>query len=410
MPLNYFERFIALRYIRPLRSGGLLSVISWFSFIGICIGVATLIIVMSVMNGFRHELESRIIGFNGHIFVQKYQNFFEDISDQFSEIEGIKFVDANISQQVLISVNNLTRGVVLKSFNENNILEYNFKENKKQIKEVRSGDVFLGLALAESMGVRIGSKIKIFSTSTISSPFGQLPKTKSMFVAGTFDTGMSEYDKNYAFIELTDFQSLLDLNDSISTIEIHLDASNKTDLIKNDIINLFDSEDDFLIRDWKQVNSFFFETLSIERNVMFIILSLIIIVAAFNVITSLFILVKNKSDEIAILKTMGTSNNSILRIFLIVGSIIGVAGSLIGVLLGVLITLNLENLRTFLNSAFNINLFPSEFYFIDKIPTIVDINQILFIFVFSIIISLMATIYPSYVDSKLQIKEIFNNA
>mgnify|MGYP006101818749 FL=1 len=343
MPLNYFERFIALRYIRPLRAGGLLSVISWFSFIGICIGVATLIIVMSVMNGFRYELENRIIGFNGHIFVQKYQNFFEDVSDKFVDIEEIKFVDANISQQVLISANNLTRGVVLKSFNTNNILEYKFKKNKSLIKDVKTGDIFLGLALAESIGARSGSKIKIFSTSTVSSPFGQLPKSKLMFVAGTFDTGMSEYDKNYAFIQLSDFQSLLGINDSISTVEIHLNTSNKTDLIKNEIINLLDNDDEFLIRDWKQVNSFFFETLSIERNVMFIILSLIIIVAAFNVITSLFILVKNKSDEIAILKTMGTSNNSILRIFLIVGSIIGVVGSLIGVSLGVLITLNLEN-------------------------------------------------------------------
>jgi lipoprotein-releasing system permease protein len=410
VPLNYFERFIALRYIRPLRAGGLLSVISWFSFIGICIGVATLIIVMSVMNGFRYELENRIIGFNGHIFVQKYQNFFEDVSDKFVDIEEIKFVDANISQQVLISANNLTRGVVLKSFNTNNILEYKFKKNKSLIKDVKTGDIFLGLALAESIGARSGSKIKIFSTSTVSSPFGQLPKSKLMFVAGTFDTGMSEYDKNYAFIQLSDFQSLLGINDSISTVEIHLNTSNKTDLIKNEIINLLDNDDEFLIRDWKQVNSFFFETLSIERNVMFIILSLIIIVAAFNVITSLFILVKNKSDEIAILKTMGTSNNSILRIFLIVGSIIGVVGSLIGVSLGVLITLNLENLRVFLNSVFDINLFPSEFYFIDKIPTIVDINQILFIFVFSVMISLLATLYPSYVASKMRIREIFNNA
>ena len=180
--------------------------------------------------------------------------------------------------------------------------------------------------------------------------------------------------------------------------------------VKNKIISILSSKDEYLIRDWKEVNSFFFETLLIERNVMFIILSLIIVVAAFNVITSLFILVKNKSEEIAILKTIGASDHSILRIFLLVGSIIGIAGSLIGTLLGILITFNLENLRIFLNSAFNINLFPSQFYFINKIPTIVDCKQVLFIFIFSIIISLMATLYPALIASRMRIKEIFNNA
>lgn len=410
MPFNYFERFIALRYIRPLRSSSLLSVISWFSFIGICIGVATLIIVMSVMNGFRHELEKRIIGFNGHVYIQSYNKYFENVSDLFLGIEEINFVDPNISTQVLISTEMSTSGIILKSFDAKNMDKYSFLNENKNILKSNSGEIFLGHSLSSSIGAEIGSKIKIFTSSSISSPFGQLPRSKSLTVAGIFDTGMSEYDKNYAFIELKEIQNILETENLISTIEIHLINSNQTKNIKNEIVKILSDKDEYIVRDWKEVNSFFFETLSIERNVMFIILSLIIVVAAFNVITSLFILVKNKSEEIAILKTIGTSDYSILRIFLLVGSIIGIAGSLIGTLLGILITLNLENLRIFLNSTFNINLFPSQFYFINKIPTIVDSNQVLFIFIFSIIISLLATLYPAFVASRMRIKEIFNNA
>ena len=410
MPFNYFERFIALRYIRPLRSSSLLSVISWFSFIGICIGVATLIIVMSVMNGFRHELENRIIGFNGHVYVQSYNKYFENVSDLFLGIKEINFIDPNISTQVLISTEMSTSGIILKSFDAKNMDKYSFLNGNKNILKSNFGEIFLGHSLSSSIGAEIGSKIKIFTSSSISSPFGQLPRSKSLTVAGIFDTGMSEYDKNYAFIELKEIQNILETENLISTIEIHLINSNQTKNIKNEIVKILSDKDEYIVRDWKEVNSFFFETLSIERNVMFIILSLIIVVAAFNVITSLFILVKNKSEEIAILKTIGTSDYSILRIFLLVGSIIGIAGSLIGTLLGILITLNLENLRIFLNSTFNINLFPSQFYFINKIPTIVDSNQVLFIFIFSIIISLLATLYPAFVASRMRIKEIFNNA
>jgi lipoprotein-releasing system permease protein len=221
---------------------------------------------------------------------------------------------------------------------------------------------------------------------------------------------MSEYDSNYAFLNLEEMQKIYGVNNRVSAIEIHLKDSSFTDRINNQVNEIIKEKELFYSRDWKQVNAFFFETLSIERNVMFIILSLIIIVAAFNVITCLFILVKNKANEIAILKTIGTPDISILRIFIIIGSLIGVAGSLIGSLIGIIVTLNLENIRQILNNLFNLNLFPSQFYFIDKIPTIIDYNQIFFIFVFSIIISLLATIYPSRVASKMKIKDIFSNA
>jgi len=410
VPFNNFERFIAFRYIKPLRSEGLLSIISWFSFFGICIGVATLIITMSVMNGFRYELENRIIGFNGHIYINNYEKYFEDISQDFSSINEIEFIDANITDQVLISANSETRGIILKSFNSENIDYYNFKNKKDDSNKFMLDEIYLGSKLAERLNVEIGSQIKLYTSSSINSPFGQLPKSRLINVGGYFDTGMSEYDGNYAFLNLEEMQKIYGVNNRISSIEIHLKDSSFTDRINNQVNEIIKEKELFYSRDWKQVNAFFFETLSIERNVMFIILSLIIIVAAFNVITCLFILVKNKANEIAILKTIGTPDISILRIFIIIGSLIGVAGSLIGSLIGIIVTLNLENIRQILNNLFNLNLFPSQFYFIDKIPTIIDYNQIFFIFVFSIIISLLATIYPSRVASKMKIKDIFSNA
>ena len=410
MPFNNFERFIAFRYIKPLRSEGLLSIISWFSFFGICIGVATLIITMSVMNGFRYELENRIIGFNGHIYINNYEKYFEDISQDFSSINEIEFIDANITDQVLISANSETRGIILKSFNSENIDHYNFKNKNDYSNKFMFDEIYLGSKLAERLNVEIGSQIKLYTSSSINSPFGQLPKSRLINVGGYFDTGMSEYDGNYAFLNLEEMQKIYGVNNRISAIEIHLKDSSFTDRINNQVNEIIKEKELFYSRDWKQVNAFFFETLSIERNVMFIILSLIVIVAAFNVITCLFILVKNKANEIAILKTIGTPDISILRIFIIIGSLIGVAGSLIGSLIGIIVTLNLENIRQILNNLFNLNLFPSQFYFIDKIPTIIDYNQIFFIFVFSIIISLLATIYPSRVASKMKIKDIFSNA
>ena len=410
MPFNNFERFIALRYLKPLRSGGLLSIISWFSFLGICIGVATLIIVMSVMNGFRHELENRIIGFNGHIFIQKFDNYFDYNFNKLENIKGIKFVDPNITIQALASTNEATKGILVKSILPKNIAHYSFIEKKMRTPTIlEEKNIILGYNLATSMGLEVGSNIKLFSSDTISSPFGQLPRSMIMTVSSTFNSGMSEYDTNFAFISLDNAQKISGLENEVSTIEVHLNNLEDTELIKKNIINDFVDEN-LIVRDWMEINKSFWKVLSTERTVMFLILSLIIIVAAFNVITSLFILVKNKSREIALLKTIGTDNGKILRIFLLVGSTIGVAGTIIGSLLGAVITINLESIRLFLNQVFNLNLFPSEFYYIDQIPTFIDIKQIAIVILFSISISILATIYPAYTASRLEIKRILNNA
>ncbi len=398
MPFNYFERFIAFRYLVPLRKGGLLSVISWLSFIGICIGVATLIIVMSVMNGFHDELKKRIIGFNGHIYIKNIEPYFEN-DKSLSEIKEILFIDRNISIQALISSANKSNGIVIKSINDENIKFYEFVDN--------ANSIILGEELAFSLGVLPGDEIKVTSSSMISTPLGQIPRSHKMAVSATFSSGMSEYDKNFAFTSLANVQKLLSLNNEISTIEIHLKDINDVEKVKSDLLKIYN--DDYLVKDWIDLNSSFWEVLATERELMFFVLSLIIIIAAFNIVTSLFILVQNKNREIAVLKTIGSSDSSILRIFLLVGTFIGFSGTIIGSILGILFTINIDTIRNLLNSTFNLNLFPSEFYYLDKMPTSIDLTQIILIIFFSLIISIIATVYPAYKASKTEIRGILNN-
>ena len=408
MPFNYFERFIAFRYLVPLRKGGLLSIISWLSFIGICIGVATLIIVMSVMNGFHEELKKRIIGFNGHIYIKNVDPYFVHDRNLLG-IEEILFVDRNISIQALISSINKNSGIVVKSINYENIKFYEFIDNTNENSNnlLSDNSIILGEELAFSLGVLPGDEIKVMSSSMISTPLGQIPRSHKMTVSATFSSGMSEYDKNFAFTSLTNVQKLLNLDDEISTIEIHLKNINNVEKVKSELIKIYN--DDYLIKDWIDLNNSFWEVLATERELMFFVLSLIIVIAAFNIVTSLFILVQNKNKEIAVLKTIGSSDNSILRIFLLVGTLIGLSGTVIGSILGILFTINIDTIRNFLNATFNLNLFPSEFYYLDKMPTSIDLTQIILIIFFSLIISIIATVYPAYKASKTEIRGILNN-
>ena len=412
MPFNYFERFVAFKYLKPLRSDGLLSIISWFSFIGIAIGVATLIIVMSVMNGFKVELQNRIIGFNGHLYINKLGENISDYQLDYKNFDNINFIDPNITFQSLMISGKQNNGVLVKAINPKNLENYRLiYENLNSTKsEPLSCDcIILGDSMATKLGLSIGSNVKLYSTQTISTPFGSLPKSKEFEISGTFHSGMSEYDNNFTLISLKNGQQLTGYVDEVSIIEIHLvDPNNikntKLQLIKNYPLG------EYVIRDWQEVNSTYFEALKVERTVMFIILSLIILIAAFNVVTSLFILVKNKTKEIAIMRTIGLSRSGIMRIFILIGSIVGISGTLVGTLCGYIITINLENIRLLLNNQFGLNLFPPQLYYIDQIPTNIQSTQILYIMFFSIIISILATIYPSYAASRLEIKGILKNA
>ena len=412
MPFNYFERFVAFKYLKPLRSDGLLSIISWFSFIGIAIGVATLIIVMSVMNGFKVELQNRIIGFNGHLYINKLGENISDYQLDYENFDNINFIDSNITFQSLMISGKQNNGVLVKAINPKNLENYRLiYENLNSTKsEPLSCDcIILGDAMATKLGLSIGSNVKLYSTQTISTPFGSLPKSKEFEISGTFHSGMSEYDNNFTLISLKNGQQLTGYVDEVSIIEIHLVDPNN---IKNTKLQLIKDYPlgEYVIRDWQEVNSTYFEALKVERTVMFIILSLIILIAAFNVVTSLFILVKNKTKEIAIMRTIGLSRSGIMRIFILIGSIVGISGTLVGTLCGYIITINLENIRSLLNNQFGLNLFPPQLYYIDQIPTNIQSTQILYIVFFSIIISILATIYPSYAASRLEIKGILKNA
>jgi lipoprotein-releasing system permease protein len=412
VPFNYFERFVAFKYLKPLRSDGLLSIISWFSFIGIAIGVATLIIVMSVMNGFKVELQNRIIGFNGHLYINKLGENISDYQLEYENFDNINFIDPNITFQSLMISGKQNNGVLVKAINPKNLENYRLiYENLNSTKsEPLSCDcIILGDTMATKLGLSIGSNVKLYSTQTISTPFGSLPKSKEFEISGTFHSGMSEYDNNFTLISLKNGQQLTGYVDEVSIIEIHLVDPNN---IKNTKLQLIKDYPlgEYVIRDWQEVNSTYFEALKVERTVMFIILSLIILIAAFNVVTSLFILVKNKTKEIAIMRTIGLSRSGIMRIFILIGSIVGISGTLVGTLCGYIITINLENIRSLLNNQFGLNLFPPQLYYIDQIPTNIQSTQILYIVFFSIIISILATIYPSYAASRLEIKGILKNA
>jgi lipoprotein-releasing system permease protein len=412
VPFNYFERFVAFKYLKPLRSDGLLSIISWFSFIGIAIGVATLIIVMSVMNGFKVELQNRIIGFNGHLYINKLGENISDYQLDYENFDNINFIDPNITFQSLMISGKQNNGVLVKAINPKNLENYRLiYENLNSTKsEPLSCDcIILGDTMATKLGLSIGSNVKLYSTQTISTPFGSLPKSKEFEISGTFHSGMSEYDNNFTLISLKNGQQLTGYVDEVSIIEIHLVDPNN---IKNTKLQLIKDYPlgEYVIRDWQEVNSTYFEALKVERTVMFIILSLIILIAAFNVVTSLFILVKNKTKEIAIMRTIGLSRSGIMRIFILIGSIVGISGTLVGTLCGYIITINLENIRSLLNNQFGLNLFPPQLYYIDQIPTNIQSTQILYIVFFSIIISILATIYPSYAASRLEIKGILKNA
>ena len=412
MPFNYFERFVAFKYLKPLRSDGLLSIISWFSFIGIAIGVATLIIVMSVMNGFKVELQNRIIGFNGHLYINKLGENISDYQLDYENFDNINFIDPNITFQSLMISGKQNNGVLVKAINPKNLENYRLiYENLNSTKSEPLGCdcIILGDTMATKLGLSIGSNVKLYSTQTISTPFGSLPKSKEFEISGTFHSGMSEYDNNFTLISLKNGQQLTGYVDEVSIIEIHLVDPNN---IKNTKLQLIKDYPlgEYVIRDWQEVNSTYFEALKVERTVMFIILSLIILIAAFNVVTSLFILVKNKTKEIAIMRTIGLSRSGIMRIFILIGSIVGISGTLVGTLCGYIITINLENIRSLLNNQFGLNLFPPQLYYIDQIPTNIQSTQILYIVFFSIIISILATIYPSYAASRLEIKGILKNA
>ena len=401
-----FEWMISFRYLRARRQEGFISIIAWFSLLGIMLGVATLIIVMSVMNGFREELLTRILGVNGHLSIygdSKKLVKFDEIKNQIIQLNDVIKVTPIIEGQVMVSANKRSNGAVVRGMREidietRTIISGNISHGSIQAKNNRTS-VIIGSRMAQSLGVSVGDEIKLISPDGNITPFGTIPRMKNYKVSAIFNIGMHEYDSSFIFMPLTEAQIFFKYTDSISYLDVMLRKPDQATDMAAQIDHLLSNN--YRVFDWQKTNSSFFNAIQVERNVMFLILTLIIIVAAFNIISSLIMLVKDKGKDIAILRTMGATRGMIMRIFFISGASIGVTGTLAGLLLGITFANNIELIRQFLQSFTGTDLFAAEIYFLSQLPAIVDTSEVLFVVLLSLFLSFLATLYPSWRASSL---------
>jgi len=398
---NKVERLISLRNLRPKKKEGFLKVISIFSFLGIMLGVAILIIVMSVMNGFRIDLTNKILGFNPHIIMKPYNasdnNSYSMLKKKYNKFE----IKTSFIGEGIILNKDLVKGVMIKGINKSEIKKKDFLKNKivdGNFIDFDMGSIILGKDLAIFLEKEVGDKINLMSTAFISTPLGGMPKQEVFQIAAIFDSGFYEFDQNFIFLNLNDSLSFFDKKRENLNLEIYLDDPFKANLYKDEINEM---ELAFSIYSWSDLNKSFFSALKVERNVMFIILTLIIIVAAFNIISGLTILIKNKTKEIAILKTLGLSNNSITKSFFLTGFTIGLFATFTGAVIGTIFSLYIEEIRLFIASTFNLEIFPAEIYLLDKMPSDINYSSIGIIFLCSIIITGIASYFPARIISKM---------
>jgi lipoprotein-releasing system permease protein len=400
--ISTLEKEITFRYLKTRKKDGFLNIISIFSFIGISLGVAVLIIVMSVMNGFRTELINKIVGFNPHITIKPYENSISADKLKNKELKKIseELLYSNSGEAIIIS-QDFTKGIVLRGYSQKDFSKLNvvnkgrFSGNSKKLYK---NNISIGKELSFDLELKIGDKLSIISPSGIETIIGNLPKQEVFTVSSIFESGLADFDRNIAFINIDTLDNFFDFNKDNRNLEIYLKNPSDIVIAKNKVKEVFKDE---FIYTWADMNSSLFSALKVERNVMFIILSLIILVAAFNIISGLTILVKNKTRDIAILKSIGVLNKSITKIFFLVGVTIGTTATIFGILLGVLFSLYIENIRQFLSYTFNISLFPEEIYFLSKMPTEINLVSILIISVCSILITIIVSIYPAIKASKL---------
>jgi lipoprotein-releasing system permease protein len=401
--ISKIERTIAFRYLKPKKKEGFLKVISIFSFTGIALGVAILIIVMSVMNGFRTELINKILGFNPHIIVKPYEKKINK-----NELKNLDLLKDNIlrtaftfsGQGILINKEN-TIGILVRSYLENDIHKIDLIKKgiiDGSLQSFRKNTISIGKELAISLDLIVGDQITIMSTANLQTPFGNLPLQEKFTISSVFSTGLAEFDQNVIFMPFENANSLFELSDLDIDLEIFLNKPDKVRLIQDRLQKIFS---DHYVYSWADLNKSFFGALKVERNVMFIILTLIIIVAAFNIISGLTILVKNKTKEIAILRTLGISKISITKIFFLTGFTIGFLATITGVTIGILFSYYIEEIRVLITSIFNIRLFPEEIYFLSQMPSELNFGYIIIISLFSLLITFLATIFPSLSAAKL---------
>ena len=401
-----FEWMLALRYLRARRQEGFISVIAWFSLLGIALGVATLIIVMSVMNGFRQELLTRILGLNGHLSAYAASNSmtnFDDLATKISSISGVITVTPMIEGQVMITARGVAQGGVVRAVRPKDlalrsIIASNIKSGS--LDEFKGkNNIIIGERLAQKLGVHIGDKVTLISPKGTVTAFGSVPRLKSYNLAGTFNIGMFQYDSNFVFMPLEAAQIYFRLPDAVTNLEIFgEDPGTAPELRKKIMLKLSNK---IRIHDWQQANHSLFNAIQVERNVMFLILTLIILVAAFNIISSMIMLVKDKGKDIAILRTMGATQGTIMRVFFIAGASIGTIGTFSGFVLGLSFAANIESIRQWIQGLTGTDLFAAELYFLSQLPSVVDPREVLTIVIMGLTLSFVATLYPSWRAARL---------
>src|ERR1700736_4725578 len=405
-PFARFEWMLSLRYLRARRREGFISVIAGFSFLGIMLGVATLIIVMAVMNGFRQELLSKILGLNGHLLIQPLESPLTDyaaVADRVARLDGITLAAPLVEGQALASSPFNASGVVVRGMLGADLTKLsqiasNIKQGTLDGFDTGQGLV-IGRRLAEQLSVRAGDNITLVAPRGAVTPMGTTPRIKAYKIAAVFEIGMSEYDSAFVFMPLTEAQAYFNRSGDVTAIEVYTNDPDNIDRFRR-LVTEAAGRPVFLV-DWRQRNSTFFNALQVERNVMFLILTMIVLVAALNIVSGLIMLVKDKGQDIAILRTMGASQGAVMRVFVITGASIGVVGTLVGLMVGLLICVNIESIRQFLSWLTNTELFDPMLYFLSKLPAEVDFGETSAVVIMALTLSFLATLYPSWRAARL---------
>ncbi len=411
MILNAFERLVAFRYLRAKRDEGFISVIAWFSLLGICLGVATLIIVMAVMNGFRHELLSKILGLNGHVTVSSHDGQLLDydaLATKIRLVDGVISVTPMIEGQVMTSSNGLASGAIVRGITAKDFMTRDTLKNALidgDISNFNGGNaIFIGKRFASKMRLSIGDDLRLISPNGTVTAFGSLPRMKAYKIVGIFEVGMYEYDSSYIYMPLQQAQIYFKYPKAVSSLEVILtdpdEARMRLYMIRDHIGKSYS------LMDWPAMNSSFFNALQVERNVMFLILTLIIIVAAFNIISSQIMLVNDKARGVAIMRTMGAKRITIMKIFFVTGSSVGVIGTALGATLGISFALNIESIRKWIEGFSGTELFQAEIYFLSKLPARIEMMEVISVILMALALSLVASIYPAWRAAKLDPVEV----